>query len=145
MKEYKWEQTIFNPEELHGGDYLVKEGHNKLKSPHFSDSGYLSTVMVKVGWTHLPPGSPGYPESQVCLIDMSDGLVKLGFFISKDAEGKALPHEQWKYVQFCAEKNIEAKAILCDYLNNNIHGETYRKATHEEVMRVILHQKWRVA
>lgn len=142
MNKYEWKQTIFTPEDLNAGDYIVREHINKLNHPHFVDAGYLSTMMMKVGWGHASDReeiiTPYY------LVDMSDGMVVAGFFsgITKRENG-SLNFDNKVWNPFEAEKGRDAKQKLCDYLNENPHGNTFRRATQEEVIRVILYQKHR--
>jgi hypothetical protein len=140
--KYEWKQTIFTPEELNAGDYIVREHINKLNNPHFVDAGYLSTMMMKIGWGH----ASGRKEivSPYYLIDMSDGMIVAGVFsgITKSDNG-SMNFDNAVWNPFEAEKGRDAKQKLCDYLNNNPHGETFRRATQEEVVRVILYQKSR--
>lgn len=139
--KYEWKQTIFTPDDFEGaGHYIVREGTNKLTHPHIMDTGYLSTVMMKVGWNQ-GTRRENRANSIYCLIDMSDGLVKEGYFTNTETEtGERIDTEKWIWNTFSGDKNHEAKQRLCDYLNNNPHKETYRFATTEEVVRVILQQ-----
>lgn len=138
---YEWKQYIFKPEDFDGaGQYIVRESVNKTNSPDIYSTGYLSTVMKKIGYT-LGTRRNNSPANIYCLIDMSDGCVKEGYFTgTKNEDGRDIDSEKWIWNQFAGTTNHEAKTRLCEYLNNNPHGETYRFATAEEVMRVILHQ-----
>lgn len=142
--DYKWEQKIFTPEDFDGaGQYIVRETKNKIKSPHFLDTGFLSTVMKKVGYINYV-GLASKSSNLYCLIDMSDGLTYTGYYITKDKEGNKIEDSsKWKRINFEGDTSYEAKSKLCEYLNNNPHGETYRFATNEELIRVAAHQKWR--
>lgn len=139
---YTWKQTIFKPEDFDGaGQYIVRETPNKVNSPHIVDSGYLSTVMTKVGWNQ---GTRREHRSSniYCLIDMSDGLVTEGYFTNTKTEtGESIEHEKWIWNEFSGTTNYEAKVKLCEYLNNNPHKETFRFATNEEVVRVVMSQR----
>jgi|SRR6187402_46792 len=146
MATYEWKQTIFTPEAIDGvGHYIVRESVNKTNSPHFYDTGYLSTVMMKIGY--IGGGRDINREirgNYYCLIDMSDGRISTGFFKTKDADGNKIEDSSnWTWISFSDDENYVAKQKLCDYLNNNQHGETYRFATNEELIRVAAHQKWR--
>ncbi len=140
--KYEWKQTIFKPEDFDGaGHYIIRETSNKENSPHIMDSGYLSTIMMKVGW------SQGTRIEKIhsniyCLIDMSDGLVKEGYFSNtKNEQGESIETDKWIRNTFSGTTGYEAKQRLCNYLNNNLYNETFRFATNEEVVRVIMHQR----
>src|SRR5687768_10153887 len=116
---YEWKQTIFTPEDFKGsGQYLVREGRNKELREDVSDTGYLSTVMFKVGYIH--GGRDLKRDNLSCLISMSDGMIKTGYFITVDENGKQIEDSvNWKWVSF-TETTVEgAKSMLCEYLNNN--------------------------
>jgi hypothetical protein len=138
MKQ-EWKQTIFSPETLNAGDYIVKESKRlENKGEFISNTGYLGTMLQKVGWTQQVRRE-GRTGNQYILIDMSDGLITEGYFTNSDNED----HSKWIWNTFDAEKAAESKQKICDYLNNNPYGETYRYATHEEIVRVALHQAHR--
>lgn len=140
----EWKQKIFTPEDFEGaGQYIVRESINKLNSSNISDTGYLSTIMMKVGWAQKLRDGRG-PYSYV-LIDMSDGLIHEGYFtgITKEDGTHENDHTKWVWNDFSAETSHESKEKLCEYLNNNPHKETYRLATNEELIRVAAYQKWR--
>lgn len=140
---YEWKQTIFTPEDFSGsGQYIVRETINKENREWVFDTGYLSTVMFKVGYIH--GGRDLKRDNLSCLISMSDGMIKTGYFITVDENGKQIEDSvNWKWVSF-TETTVEgAKSMLCEYLNNNPYGETFRFATNEEVVRVALYQKSR--
>lgn len=143
MAVYEWKQYIFEPKDFDGsGQYIVRETPMKIKSPHINDTGFLSTILMKIGWTNSAR-VVGYDNTYAFLIDMSDGLIKMGYYITKDEEGNDLPTEMWKWISFSGPDSTSAKQTLCDYLNNNPHGNTYRFATHEELVRVAMYQKHR--
>lgn len=142
--KYEWKQTVFTPKDFEGaGQYIVREGINKVNYPYIMDTGYLSTVLMKIGWTHGTRRE--HTHSNIyCLIDMSDGMVKEGYFTNTKTEtGESIDSEQWIWNTFSGTTNHEAKTRLCEYLNNNPYGETYRMATNEEVIRVVAYQKHR--
>ena len=146
MAQYEWKQTIFTPDDFEGaGQYIVRETKNKLESPYFKDTGFLSTVMSKIGYIHSHRyRGEGVASNIYTLVDMSDGLIYTGYYTNtKDSEGNKLPIEKWVFNEFSGDSSFEAKQKICDYLNNNPHGETYRFATNEELIRVAAHQKWR--
>lgn len=141
--KHEWKQTIFKPEDFEGaGQYIVREGTNKLNSPHIQDTSYLSTVMMKVGY--LSKYREGSSSSKYVLVDMSDGLITEGYFTNtrnEDGSGKAIYH--WIWNDFGAESSNESKQNLCTFLNSNYYKETYRFATNEELIRVAAYQKYR--
>lgn len=141
--QYEWKQTIFKPEDFDGaGQYVVRESKNKINSPHFYDTGYLSTVMYKIGYMHMSKSIQC--SNLYILISMSDGLSLPGYYTNtKDAEGNSTDSSTWTFTEFSGEDNYEAKSKLCEFFNNNPHGNTYRFATNEELIRVAAHQKWR--
>lgn len=141
--KYEWKQTIFKPEDFDGaGQYIIRESINKENSPHIINSGYLSTIMMKVGYT-LGTKRINTPNSNIyCLIDMSDGLVKEGYFTNTETESKErIDFDKWIWNEFSGKNSYEAKIKLCEYLNNNPHKETFRFATNEEVVRVVMYQR----
>lgn len=106
----------FKIEDFKGsGQYLVA---NREKI--YSDTGYLSTLLLKVGYRH--------GKNSCVLISMSDGWVQEGYFNNEI------------FIPF------EGKESLVQYLNNpELCKEEYRFATQEEVVRVVLNQssRWR--
>ena len=110
-----------------GGQYLIRLDANQRaaisenKTPFVKDTGYLSTIMYKVGYLHNPPAS--------CLIAMSDGWVRYG----EIKEGKLIPWET-------TSKSL-GRTKLVNYLNNG--DEEYRFATQEEIVRVVMYQRGR--
>lgn len=133
---YEWKQTIFKPEDFYGsGQYLIRENSQKLISPYIADTGYLSTIMYKVGYLIDHQGS----GAELCLISMSDGLVRSSYAtIEPDIHGTKYVHHK-----FSGTSVNEAELKLCEYLNNEPqpHASTYRMATVEEVIRVVLYQR----
>ncbi len=137
---YEWKQTIFKPKDFEGsGQYIVKETTIKERTPMVERSGYLSTVMFKIGYI-----KEAIPKKHTCcLIYMSDGLIMTGYYSNtRTKEGEPI-HDVSKWIRndFSGEYADEAKEKLCEYLNNNPYGDTYRFATNEEVVRVIMHQR----
>lgn len=141
MSKYEWEQTIFTPEDFSGpGQYIVREGINKVNGPDITNTGYLTTVMKKIGYSHGTRRTDA-KGNIYCIIDVSDGLVKEGYFTNTENEnGERIDVEKWIYSEFSGETGFEAKTRLCEYLNNNPHKETFRFATTEEIVRVALYQ-----
>jgi hypothetical protein len=143
--EYKWEQYIFTPKDFEGaGQYIVREHNNKKHSPHFTDTGYLSTVMMKIGYRAAVREKE--LSNRYILIDMSDGLTTEGYYTNTGefTNGRHLnPSEQWIWNPFAGKTSYEAKQKLCDYLNNNPYSKTFRFATNEELIRVAAHQRWK--
>ncbi len=139
MKRYS-----FTIEDFSGaGQYIVR---NDKEPNKFVDTGFLSTIMKKVGYC-LGHGCIDFPDKGniMTLIDMSDGLTSLGYFDQrKDPEYKNNPRKcnthLWEWIQFNGTQS------LCDYLNNpDLCDEDYRFATQEEITRVVMYQKsrWR--
>lgn len=118
------------------GQYLVKNRH---EPNGYKDADYMETLMVKVGWTNSARALANPEGRPLCLVDMSDGLTRLGYFDTtadpdyKSGNGNANT-ELWVW------HNFDGYQSLCDYLNNPAMCEEYRFATHEEVMRVVLRQ-----
>ena len=143
--KYEWKQMIFKPEDFNGaGHYIVKENINKESTPFISDSGYLSTIMKKVGWNRGNRRESFITSNIYCLVDMSDGLITEGYFSNTGniINGSyETPSEKWIWNEFSGENNYEGKQKLCEYLNNNTHGDTFRFATNEEVVRVVMYQR----
>jgi hypothetical protein len=102
---------------------------------HLCDSGFLSTIMYKVGYSH-GNGFKHRPDEGhiVCKVSMADGWVDNGHF---NKNGSTDP-EQWNYIQW------NGKQDFCDWLNITSRDE-YRFATQEEVVRVVMYQssRWR--
>lgn len=139
MKE--WKQKIFTPKDFEGsGQYILREP--KDKNPFISDTGYLSTIVKKVCYSQKIDNTFPY---RYFLIDISDGLSTEGYFITKNSEGEKLDISQYIWVDFGADSSFESKLNICNYLNNNIYGETYRLATNEELIRIAAYQKFRTA
>lgn len=109
-------KTDWTPEDLKGsGQYLVR-----TEKDHIQDTGFLSTIMVKVMYTHMPHKAYG-------LCSMSDGWTLLGQ-INRENKGDD---------RFTLFKSMQD---LCDNLNRREKTQRFRPATQEEVMRVILKQ-----
>ncbi len=132
----------FTTEDFSGaGQYLVR---NDKEPNKFVDTGFLSTIMKKVGYC-LGQGVTDRPDrgNIMTLVDMSDGLTTLGYFDTrKDPNSNNGPYntDKWEWVQF------NGTQALCDYLNNpHLCQQEYRFATQEEVTRVVMYQKsrWR--
>lgn len=132
-----WKQTIFKPEDFDGsGQYLIREPIDKERTSFISDSGYLSTIMLKVGYSHATRRNMA-ANSNYCLIDMSDGLIREGYFTNTETSDC----DKWIWNPFAGTTSYEAKTRLCEYLNNNPRKETFRFATNEEVVRVVMCQR----
>jgi len=140
--KYEWKKTIFTPEDFDGvGQYILREPPSKLNTLYVADTGYLSTIMMKVGYSNNTRRKNA-KSNIYCLIYMSDGLVKEGYFTNTKTEsGESIDSEKWIWNEFSGDNGFEAKTRLCEYLNNNPYKETYRFATNEEVVRVIMHQR----
>ena len=137
---YEWKQKIFTPEDFEGaGHYIVREPGTKLEKATIDRTGYLSTIMYKVGYSQCTRRDE---KALYCLIAMSDGLVREGYFTNTVSEsGESIHVDKWIWNKFAGENSFEALTRLCEYLNNGPHKETYRMATVEEVVRVVLHQR----
>lgn len=143
----------FTTEDFSGcGQYLVRMSPQELQAKEngtafsgYKTVSYLSTLMKKVGYC-LGQGTTHYGQGNIyTLVDMSDGLTKLGYFdTSKDPNytprgGGAANTDLWTWVPF------DSVQALCDYLNSEYHSQECRFATQEEVVRVVLYQRsrWR--
>lgn len=86
----------FTEQDLEGaGQYLVL---NRKPPNKFEDIGYLSTLMVKVGW--------GLDNGQYyCLFDMSDGMA-YSICPSKQALVEALNNENNEEYRFATQKEV---------------------------------------
>ena len=149
----------FKSEDFQGaGQYLVKANPDKK---YIADTSYLTTVMVKVGWITpntsylttvmvkvgwITPNQKAFvftPEKGniYTLTDMSDGMTSIGYWDTREdpdrnKNPRMLNTETWVWKQF------NNKQDLCDYLNNpDLCRDEFRPATHEELMRFILHQR----
>lgn len=143
----------FTPEDFSGsGQYLVRIGSIALANreagnknwSHVPDTGYLSTVMYKVGYMHNNWSVDGTRGQLACLISMADGWTRFGS-ITSDAENEV--HDQnTEYTKklWVNDDESTAKQKLCDWLND-IDGQEFRFATQEEVVRVVMYQRsrWR--
>lgn len=137
---YEWKQTIFTPEDFDGcGQYIIRESSAKFNGDFISNTGYLSTIMYKIGYSLCTRRDE---KAIVSLIAMSDGLITEGYFTNTEtAPGQPCDTDKWIWNKFAGDNNFEAKSRLCEYLNNGPHKKTYRKATIEEVVRVVLNQR----
>ena len=114
----------FTTEDFEGaGQYLVACRNTEPNG--FTNTGFLSTIMYKIGYKHSSPelsldvrrqtGSNNY-----CIVSMADGWTQDGYFITKDENGvKIEDTTKWKWVPFRGTDN------------------------KEEVVRVVLYQKSR--
>lgn len=146
MAEYKWEQYIFKPEDFEGaGQYIVRESINKKQRPDIYNTSYLCTVMMKLCWSNKIRNGQGL--YRYFFIDMSDGMATEGYFTNTDYNdgnrNNRRPIEEWIWNDFSGDTGHESKQKICEYLNNNPHGETYRFATNEELIRVAAYSKFR--
>jgi hypothetical protein len=134
----------FTIEDFSGaGQYLIRmspeEIHKRSIGEPFrgySNTGYLSTIMYKVGWL-VDNYKIGNGEQITALISMADGMIKTTNYTAKNAESNNYEKVIWQ------GSNGLGKQLLCDWLNNNQLSEEYRFATQEEVVRVVLYQKHR--
>lgn len=102
------------------GQYIVRS-----KDRAILNTGYLSTILYKVGYIHLRE------KAIVTKISMSDGLTQTGYYIENE------------FIEFSDTTLNGAKQKFVDYLNNNPYADTYRFATNEELLRVVNYQRWR--
>ena len=140
----------FTTESFEGaGQYLVRicpsqaEQIKNNRKPHLLDTGFLSTIMYKVGYITNNWAIGGTREQLSCLISMSDGWIRHGYFITKDKDGNKLPTEEYEKILWIKDKKSTGKQKLVDYLNNSKLSQEMRFATQEEVVRVVMYQKSR--
>lgn len=123
----------FIPEDFSGaGHYLIRNDKERNK---FVDSGFMSTVMYKVGYHH-GHGMVNRPESNViCLVSMADGWTQTGYFDKHNSTDT----KDWEWKQWNSWQGF------CDWLNNEDRSQEMRFASQEEVVRVVLYQsaRWR--
>jgi hypothetical protein len=131
----------FNVENLPGGTYLVRltpQCYKRLeegKKPHIENTGFLSTIMYKVGYIHGHGHKTNDKEHQhiYCLVSMSDGWVSDGYIDDSKERGSE--------DRFVTHKGIQN---FVDYLNNpNGQTQELRYASKEEVVRVVMYQSSR--
>ena len=141
----------FKTEDFNGaGQYLIRmspqEIYAKENNEHFrgyTDAGYLSTIMYKVGWL-TNNYDIGNGQQIYALIAMSDGMIQ----ISNYKEVNPSNSNNWDK-NIWQSDNIEdidgGKRKMVDWLNNPELSCEYRFATQEEVVRVVLNQssRWR--
>ena len=118
-------------------DEIYKRENNKPFSG-YSDTGYLSTIVKKVGWIINNEGV-GNGEQIFTLTDMSDGMTQIGNYTSKKPDSNNWEKVIWQ------GKDGEGKQLLCDWLNNPELSQEHRFATQEEIVRIVLSQnhRWR--
>tara|TARA_R110000850_G_scaffold34024_2_gene92258 strand:- start:2935 stop:3348 length:414 start_codon:yes stop_codon:yes gene_type:complete len=132
----------FKPEDFDGsGQYIIR---NDKAPDYFTDAGFMSTVMYKVGYMHgNRVSSFGHA---IVKISMADGWTTMGYFNKNGFTENPQQPDKWTWVPWTStfeENSIVAKQKFCDYLNNPELSQEYRFATHEELMRVCLYQKRR--
>ena len=132
----------FKTKDIKGaGHYLVRQDKNDDGTlvTHIQDTGYLSTIMYKIGYSH---GNKTEGQSTL-LISMSDGWTQDGHFVKDPKDPKN--SDKWEYVKWVSDKKGTKQGgrdLFVDHLNND---ETeYRFATREEIVRCVMHQHWRV-
>lgn len=136
----------FKVEDFSGaGQYLLRmspdEVHARNNNKPFGgycDTGYLSTIIKKVGWitNNYNIGNGGQIYT---LTDMSDGMTRIGNYTAKDPKTNNYEKIIWQ------GENSEGLQLLCNYLNNPELSQEHRFATQEEVVRVVMYQssRWR--
>lgn len=120
-----------SPREIHCRD-------NNEQFEGYSNTGYLSTIIKKVGWITNNYGI-GNGEQIYTLTDMSDGMTILGNYTHNNPQSN-----NWEKIIWQGENGL-GKQKLVDWLNNPELSQEHRFATQEEVVRVVLSQKsrWR--
>lgn len=120
----------FTAEDFNGaGQYLIRND----KAPNtYIDTGFMSSIMYKVGYIYIKDSLSF--EQRSCLISMSDGLVKDGYYKDK------------VFIPFIYNTRDGVKDDLINYLNDTeLCPQEFRFATQEEVIRVVTYQssRWR--
>lgn len=126
----------FTSEDFTGcGQYLVKIGPQEMAAREagqtsytVQDTGYLATMLYKVGWGVAYEKEDGSSCYYLALVSMTDGMVTNRY--------KPSASEDWTFITGSA--GITAFDVFADFLNTGM--EEYRFATQEEVVRVILYQ-----
>lgn len=117
------------------GQYLVRQDGEPKP---VLDTGYLSTIMYKVGYYN------GHKKTKqrVCLISMSDGWIRDSHF-SKD-KNNPKDVSKWEEIFWESGKyhNKTGKQIFIEHINDT-NTQELRFASQEEVVRVVLYQRWR--
>ncbi len=129
-----------------GGQYLVaitpvQEAQIiNGETPHVRDTGFLSTIMFKIGYIHA---NTEFEDNRTCLTAMSDGWTRMGHLITDDKDGNSLATKDWIFVPWDNSVKNNTKPFI-EFLNNDTHcTREMRFATEEEVVRVIMYQKHR--
>lgn len=122
-----------SPEELHARD-------NNKSFRGYSDTGYLSTIVSKVGYIINNHGIGGNNHTIVTLTDMSDGFTIISNYTNKDAKANNYEQIIWQ-----GDDINQGKQLFIDWLNNPELSQEYRFATQEEITRVVMYQssRWR--
>lgn len=129
----------FTIEDFSGaGQYLVA---NRKEENKFVDTGFLSTIMYKVGYIINNDGL-GNGEQLYCLISMSDGQTRYCYYPNFSNNHSDPNRFNKNYFQGNGQDK-DGKQVFCDYLNNADLTEEYRFATQEEVVRVVMYQRSR--
>ncbi len=140
----------FTTEDFSGaGQYLVRLGgveteERKLdRFINVKDTGYLSTIMYKVGYDHNNL-EIGTGQQITLLISMADGWTR-SFHYHKDSKDTPIDYDNKVIWQGEEIGDNGGKRKFVDYLNNPILSQEYRFATQEEVVRVVMYQssRWR--
>ena len=136
----------FTAEDFAGyGQYLVRMGASELDVQKtgkvfqgYSNTGYLSTIMYKVGY-HTNNLEIGNGEQLVCLVSMSDGYVD--FYHYPNAGRGIRGADEWEKVIWQATGEKTGWQVLADFLTTGT--EEFRFATQEELVRVVMYQSSR--
>lgn len=139
----------FTTEDFSGaGQYLVRISplelslREKGEFKNYTDTGFLSTIMYKVGWI-VDSCNIGNGEQIYALIAMSDGMIIFSNYTSRPAAVDNYNKVIW---QRDDENDVDGgKRKLVEWLNNEKLSAEYRFATQEEVVRVVMYQssRWR--
>lgn len=142
----------FTTEDFSGsGQYLLRmspseihQRENNLKVIGYSDTGFLSTIIRKVGWI-TNNYKIGTGEQIVTLTDMSDGRTLIGNF-THEKPGRDTNWDKIIWQREAGDEDSDGgKRRLVDWLNNPKLSQEHRFATQEEVVRCIMYQssRWR--
>ena len=132
-----------------GGQYLVRLTNEELKANEQGtkyqgvvNTGYLSTIMEKVGYIH---GNPDvYNGGQlITLTAMSDGWTRfMDFGPDVDKSDNKIQLDKRRKNIWQTEGDSSGTQKLCNFLNAP-YSQEVRFATQEEVIRVVAYQKHR--
>lgn len=140
----------FKIEDFSGaGQYLLRMSPDEVykrsigKDFHsYTDTGYLSTIVKKVGWI-TNNYDIGNGEQIYTLTDMSDGMTILGNYVDPNPNKNNYEKVIWQADS--SEDRDGGKRKLVEWLNNPELSQEHRFATQEEIVRVVMCQtsRWR--